>query len=578
MPVALRDRQALVRTALDAATDALQPAIVWAIVLGFCITLLAFVGPLYVMNIYERVLGSRNETTLVMLTLVVVLALLILAVLEVTRADMMRGASVAFDRKLSGAAYDAIQRAVVRRPLDPSVPTLRDVDSLRELVVSPVLTSLLDLVWFPLFLVACLLLHPAFALLALVAAGLVAGLTLLTTRTISEPVREAGKAEHMAARRAAAAFRNFEAVQGMGMGPATRRGWQMAHEAALGWLVVADDRSMLMRTLANFTRSLSQTATLALAGYLVLRDELAPAQIFAVSIIVGRAMQPLQQVAGQWRTLAGARQTYRRLQALLRESDGRNARMGLPRPRGELSAQGLVVSAPGRGVDQIILRAVSFEIPAGAILTVTGASASGKSSLLRVMLNVWKPLAGEFRLDGTDIRHWDAEALARHVGYLPQSIELFPGTVGQNIARFTDAGHETVIAAARRAGAHEMIQRLPEGYDTEVGEQGVSLSGGQRQRIGLARALFGNPSLVLLDEPNAHLDASGEDCLMTALSMLREAGKTVVLVTHRIGLVAAADFVLILGNGTVKSFGARADILAGIAQPRAFPASAGGPP
>jgi ATP-binding cassette subfamily C protein len=190
------------------------------------------------------------------------------------------------------------------------------------------------------------------------------------------------------------------------------------------------------------------------------------------------------------------------------------------------------------------------------------------------MLNVWKPLAGEFRLDGTDIRHWDDEALARYIGYLPQTIELFPGTVAQNIARFAETGHEAVIAAARRAGAHELIQRLPEGYNTEVGEQGMALSGGQRQRIGLARALFGNPSLVLLDEPNAHLDAAGEDCLMTALAMLREAGKTVVLVTHRIGLVAAADHVLILGNGTLKSFGARADILAGIAQPRAFPTTA----
>lgn len=574
VPIANGRREPMAPTALDAATDSVQPAIIWSIVFGFCITLLAFIGPLYIMNIYERVLSSRNQTTLAMLTLVVVFALLILAVLEAARADMMRRASVLFDRKLAGPAFDAIQRAIVRRPLDASLPNLRDIDSLRELIASPALASLLDLIWFPLFLVACLILHPAFALLALVSAALVAGLTALTARTISEPIREAGKAQHLAARRASAAFQNFEAVHSMGMGPATRRGWQSLHEAALGWLVVADDRSMLLRTLSGFARSVSQTATLALAAFLVLHDALSPAQIFAVSIIVSKATQPLQQIAGQWKAIAGARQTYERIQALLRETEPQNARMSLPRPRGELSALGLVVSAPGRGVDQIILRAISFEVPAGAVLAITGASASGKSSLLRVMLNVWKPLAGEFRLDGTDIRHWDHDALARYVGYLPQTIELFPGTVEQNIARFTDTGHEAVIAAARRAGAHEVIQRLPEGYDTEIGEQGIALSGGQRQRIGLARALFGNPSIVLLDEPNAHLDAAGEDSLMLALSMLREAGKTVVLVTHRIGLVAAADYVLILSNGTVKGFGERADILAGIAQPRAFPASA----
>lgn len=436
--LALRDGPAPARTALDIATDTLQPAIIWAVALGFCITMLAFVGPLYVMNIYERVLGSRNETTLTMLTLVVVFALLILAVLEASRADMMRRASVAFDRKLAGPAFDAIQRACARRPLDASIPSLRDVEGLREFVASPLLTQLLDLLWFPLFLLACLILHPVFALLALVAALLVAGLSVLTTCRIDGPLREAGKAEQSAARRASAAFRNVEAVQAMGMGPATRRTWQAAHEAALGWLVVADDRSTTMRTLANFARALSQTVTLALAAYLVLHDELTPAQIFAVSIIVGRAMQPLQQVAGQWTTLANARETYRRLQALLREAAPGNVRMSLPHPAGRLSAQGLVVSAPGHGVDLIILRAVSFELPAGAVLAITGASASGKSSLLRVMLNIWTPLAGEFRLDGADIRHWNAQALSHHVGYLPQTVELFPGTVAQNIAHFSE--------------------------------------------------------------------------------------------------------------------------------------------
>lgn len=571
---AASSRDPIVKTALDEAITEIKPVLWWAIVFGFFITILAFAGPLYMMNLYERVLTSRNETTLVVLTLIVVFALLVHAFLEATRADMMRRASVRFDRALSGTAFDAIQRAIVRRPMDNSLPTLRDVDTLRDMIGSSALTSILDVIWLPIFLLACYIMHPIFAVAVLVTAGLIAVLTVMTSRTTAEPMREAGKAQQLANRRAASAFQNYEAVQSMGMRPAMRRGWQSVHEAALGWMIVADDRSVVFRTLSSFVRSLSHTMTLAIAAFLVLHKEVGPGQIFAISIIVGKATQPLQQIVAQWKNIANARQAYARLQQLLLEAPAEGGKMGLPRPQGDLSAAGLVVTAPGKGVEQIILRGISFQVPAGSVLAIIGPSASGKSSLLRVMLNVWKPFAGEFRLDGTEIRHWNDEQLGQYVGYLPQNIELFPGTVEENIARFTEAGHDAVIAAAQRAGAHEMIQQLPEGYNTQVGEQGVALSGGQRQRIGLARALFGDPSMVILDEPNANLDSVGEESLMAAIAKLREMNKTVVFVTHKVGLVGAADYVLVLGNGTMKSFGGRAEVMQRIAQPRVIQARA----
>lgn len=561
-------RDPVVGTVLDDAAAELRPVIGWAMAFGLMITLLAFIGPLYMMNVYERVIPSRNETTLVLLTLVVVFALLVHAFLEATRADMMRRASVRLDRAIAGPCFDAIQRAIVRRPMDATLPSLRDIDTIRDMVASATLTSLLDIVWFPIFLIACYLLHPAFAGLVLATGAIVAALTVLTSRLTSEPMRQAEKAQLLAGRRASAAFQNYEAVQSMGMRPAMRRNWQAVHEAALGWVVVADDRSVLARTLSGFARSLSQTATIGIAAFLVLHKELTPGHIFAVSIIVSRATQPLQQIVAQWKTLVAARAAHARMQAMLRETPAAASRMSLPEPAGELAAAGLVVTPPGKGVAQTILRGVSFRLPAGCVLAVIGPSASGKSSLLRVMLNVWAPFAGEFRLDGTEIRHWNDEELGRHIGFLPQGVELFPGTIAQNIARFTRAGHEAVIDAARRAGAHEMIQQLPEGYDTPVGEQGLGLSGGQRQRIGLARALFGDPAVVILDEPNANLDAAGEDGLMTAIAGLRASGRTVVFVTHKVGLVAAADYVLVLGDGTMKTYGARAEVMQRIARPR----------
>ncbi len=546
----------------------LRPVLLWGTFIGLIITALSFMGPLFMINVYERVLQSRNETTLVVLLAVTIFAILAQSFLEASRANLLRRAAVQLDRRISNEAFDAIQRAIVKRPMDQSIATLQDTETVRAFVAGPTLVGLMDAVWFPVFLIVTYILHPLFAVVALITGVLVGGLTVLTSKVTTIPLQEASKAELMATRRANAAFQNYEAVHSMGMRGPMRRLWSGLHEAALGWSVVADDRSTVARTLSSFVRQVSGTSTIALAAFLVLHRELNPGQIFAASIIVGMATAPLQRVITQWKSIGQAREARDRLQALFIAAATTGPKMKLPKPRGAVSLEAVAVVPPGKGVDSIILRNVSFDIPAGSVLALIGPSGCGKSSLLRVLLNVWKPFAGEVRIDGTAVENWDEDDLSRWIGYLPQNVELFPGTIEQNIARFTDASHDEVIAAAELAGVHDLIQKLPQGYNTEIGEYGSMLSGGQRQRVGLARAVFGEPSVVILDEPNSNLDAVGEERLVQAIASLKDAGKTVVFVTHKVSLVSAADYVAVLSNGTLSNFGSKAEVMQRIAQPR----------
>ncbi len=561
-------RAEIVETPLDVAVKDLRPVLLWGTFIGLITTVLSFVGPLFMINVFERVLQSRNETTLVVLLAIMIFALLVQSYLEANRANLLRRAAVQFDRKIANEAFDAIQRAIVKRPMDRSIATLRDTETVRDFVAGPTLSGLMDAVWFPVFIIVTYIIHPLFAVVALVTGALIGGLTLLTTKVTTEPLKEASKADLMAMQRANAAFQNYEAVHSMGMRVPMRRLWSGLHEAALGWSVVADDRSTTARTLSSFVRQASSNATIALAAFLVLHRELNPGQIFAASIVVGMATAPLQRVITQWKSIGQAREARDRLQALFIAAASTGTKMKLPKPSGALSLESVAVVPPGKGIESIILRNVSFEVPAGSVLALIGPSGCGKSSLLRVLLNVWKPFAGEVRIDGTAVEDWDEDDLSGWIGYLPQSVELFPGTIEQNIARFTEASHEEVIAAAELAGVHDLIQKLPQGYNTEIGEFGSMLAGGQRQRIGLARAVFGDPSLVILDEPNSNLDAVGEERLTQAIARLREAGKTVVFVTHKVSLVSVADYVAVLGNGTLSNFGSKAEVMQRIAQPR----------
>ncbi|MBP0438517.1 type I secretion system permease/ATPase [Tianweitania sediminis] len=544
-----------VRTSLEDAEQSLRPVIGWGLFFSFLITVLGFSGPLYMMNLYSRVINSRNETTMIVLTIIVLFAIAVEAILETVRADMLRRASVGFDQKIAGDTFDAVQKAIVRRPMDRNLPTMADVDALRNFINGSALPGLLMLPFFPLFLIVCWIIHPAFVALVVVTGGAMAVINYMTSRVTAEPVREFGKAQQAATKRANAAFQNYESVHSMGMRPAMRGGWQRAHRNAMHWSIAADDRSTFLRILGSFTRNLGNTLVLALAAYLVLNNSLDAAMIFATSIIVGQATAPLQGLVRSWRSIAAARQARARLQSLLQETAAEAPRMRLPAPKGDLAVYDVAIAPPGKGVESILLRNISFSVPAGSILAVVGPSASGKSSLARALIGVWKPLRGIIRIDGTDIDNWNDEDLGAHLGYLPQNVELFPGTVAENICRFSDADSAQIIKAATNAGIHAMIQALPHGYDTRIGEQGQGLSGGQRQRIGLARALFGDPAIVVLDEPNSNLDGAGEEILSKAMQAVRARGATVVLVTHKASILSIADFVVVLGEGVMKDFG-----------------------
>ena len=558
----------LIETPLDLAMAELRPVMLWGTLIGLVITVLSFAGPLFMINVYERVLHSRNETTLVLLLVITLFALLVQSFLEANRANILRRAAVRLDHCIANEAFDAIQRAIVRTPMDKSVATLRDAATIRDFVAGPTLASLMDAIWFPVFILAAYVLHPLFALVVIVTGVAVGGLTIITSRVSANPLQEASKADAMATQRANAAFQNYEAVHSMGMRLPMRRLWAELHGAALGWSVVADDRSTTLRTLSAFVRQVSGLSAIALAAFLVLHRELSPGQVYAASLIVGMATAPLQRVISQWKAIGQAREAHTRLQGLFVLAARTAPKMKLPQPRGSVSLEAVAVAPPGKGIEAIILRNVSFTVPAGSVLALLGPSGSGKSSLLRVLLNVWRPLAGEVRIDGTAVQDWDEDDLSSWIGYLPQNVELFPGTIEQNIARFTPASQDKVIAAAELAGVHDMIQKLPQGYNTEIGEYGNMLAGGQRQRIGLARAVFGSPSIIILDEPNSNLDAVGEERLVEAIASLKEAGRTVVFVTHKASLVSMADYVAVLGNGTISNFGTRAEVMHRIAKPR----------
>ncbi len=416
-----------IETPLDLATREVRPVLLWGVFIGLVMTVLGLMGPLFMINVYERVLQSRNETTLVVLLGITLFALLTQSFLEANRANLLRRAAVQFDRRISAEAFDAIQRAIIKRPMDRSIATVRDVSSVRDFIAGPALVGLMDAIWFPGFIIITYILHPVFAVVALVTGVIVGGLTILTSKITAAPLQEAFKADALATQRANSAFQNYEAVHSMGMRLPMRRLWSEGHEAALGWSVVADDRSTVARTLSGFVRQVSGNATIALAAFLVLHQQLNPGQIFAACMVVGMATAPLQRVIADWKAIGHTREAYNRLQALFVTSATVAVKMKLPKPDGTVLLESVAVVPPGKGVESLILRNVSFEIPAGSGLANIGPSGCGKSSLLRILINVWKPFAGEVRIDGTAVDDWDEDDLSSWIGYLPQNVELFLG-------------------------------------------------------------------------------------------------------------------------------------------------------
>lgn len=512
------------------------------------------------LQIYDRVIGSRNEMTLLGITLLVGYLLVVNALLEMLRSRVMVRASMGVDEKLASAVFDATHSAGLQMPQLAHGQSLRDLDGLRDFVAGPGLIALCDLLWMPIFVAASFIIHPWFGAIAIVGSMLILALTLLSELATTQPLSLASRASAAATQKAVATLRNGEAIQAMGMLGVLRGAWLKHHGEALRLQAIASKRSGLISAASKFVRMFLQTMILGLGAYLAIHSEISPGMIIAASIFIGRALAPIEGVVGNWKGMTHARGCWSRLVKLFAVAGERKQWLSLQRPMGHLKLESITAGPPGGS--KLTLRNVSFEMVPGEVLGVAGPSAAGKSSLARVITGVWPPSTGHVRIDGAEFSHWDPQELGRYIGYLPQDVELFAGTVAENIARFQNVPSKQVVEAAQLCGCHDMIQQLPNGYNTHIGEGGVALSGGQRQRIGLARAFFGSPSIVVLDEPNASLDFAGEEALVEAVRRYRSFGCTIVLITHKTSILAAADRILILAGGSIKTLGNRDDVLA----------------
>jgi len=519
---------------------------------------------IYMMQVFDRVLSTRNLNTLLYLTLIAIAALGLLALLEAARSRIMQRIGAWIEERV---APEGFARAVESQLRGRSyrMEALRDLAVCRGYLASPAALALYDVPWVPVYLLVNFALHPVLGSVALAGAALLLGLTLLNELSTSKLLREANSAAMASQRRAESILRNAEVIDSMGMLPAVMARWRASVAEMTKPMNRAMDRAAPLLAGTKFLRLVVQVAILGVGAYFVLEQQLTAGASIAASIIMGRALAPVEQLIGGWKQLVQARQSWKRLQAFLVLPRLRPPGIPLPEPTGRLSVERVTFGFPGTST--AVVKAVAFALEPGESLAVIGPSAAGKTTLIRLLTGTLQPNAGSVRLDGADVYTWQREDFGRHVGYLPQDVELFDGTVLDNIARMAEAPAEAVFEAARLAGAHEMILRLPKGYETEIGEGGQHLSGGQRQQIGLARALFGRPKLVVLDEPNSNLDGEAEQALLRALAELKRRGTTVVLVSHRPVLVQGVEKVLVMREGALEMFGPRAEVLKKILKP-----------
>lgn len=552
-------------TRLSKALSSVRGAFVATVVFSFFINLLMFVAPLYMLQVYDRVLGSRNETTLVMLTIIAGGMLFVFGCLELVRSRVLVRIGCRLDRVLNTQVFSSVFEQSVKQPSGGHSQSLRDLDSLREFMTGSGLIAFCDAPWVPLFLAVVFMFHPLLGLVALVGAVIIFLLALANEIFTRKPLSEASKANVGANTFVTTSLRNAEAVQAMGMLPGVMSRWSDKHQDVIGLQAQASDRAGLILSSSKAIRMFLQVAILGTGAYLALQQEITPGTMIAASIIMGRALAPVEAAVGQWRGFVNARTAYQRLNELLVTTTENKDNMPLPAPKGQLAAERVVVAPPGSRTP--VLKGVSFDLAAGEAMGVIGPSGAGKSTLARALVGVWPAANGAVRLDGADLHDWDKEELGPYIGYLPQDVELFDGTVAENIARFRDIDSDAVVRAAQMAGVHELILRLPDGYDTQIGASGQALSGGQRQRVALARALYGDVRFVLLDEPNANLDTEGEKALTEAITRLRNEGRTVVIITHRPQLLSGVDKVLAMDGGQVKAFGPRQEVLSRYTKP-----------
>lgn len=527
----------------------------------------------YMLEVYDRVVNSRNHTTLAMLTLMVLAVYVVMEMLEWARGQVMHQASVALDRQMSGRIFDAIFAANLKRQAGGTAQPMNDFRTVREFLNNPVLVACMEAPVSMVFLLLIFAMSPVLGWTTVAAALLQTLIAWLNQRGTQPPLLAANRSAIGAQQYADSSLRNAQVIESMGMLRDIHRRWMDKQREFLSLQAKASDAGGLFQAAGKFLQNVTSSALLGLGAWLMLRNELngGAGMMIIASVLGGRVLAPLVQIVSQWQAVVNVRDAWARLDQMLTGSQVGLPAMALPPPSGGLAVEAVVVVAPGSQTP--ILKGLTFALQPGEVLAVVGPSASGKTTLARLLAGVWPANSGKARLDGVDVYTWNKAELGPYVGYLPQGVELFDGTLAENIARFGEVDRDKVEAAARAVGLHETILAFPQGYDNPVGREGAMLSGGQRQRVGLARAIYGNPMFVVLDEPNSSLDESGDAALASAILQAKSRGTTFVVMTHRTSVLAVADKMLILQDGQARAFGPRDEVLAALAKAGAVQAS-----
>lgn len=549
------------RQELGAAMATCRTHLIAVGVFSVFVNLLMLTGPIYMLQVYDRVLASRSEATLVALTVLMTALFLFMGLLEFIRGRVLARAGARFQTLLDTRVFTAVLRRSVA-PADRARPNVaaRDLDAVRQLLAGPAPFAVFDMPWTPIFLAAVFLFHPILGWVAVGGGLVLIALTILNQVRSAKPSAQSQMAGNEAENLGEALRQNAEAVQGLGMRGNGLGRWSLLRQNALDAQMIASDRSASYGAASKTLRFYLQSLMLAAGAWLALLQEISPGMMIAASILMGRALAPVEQAIGQWSLVQRAHRGWGSLAELLAKTPAEPERTPLPVPKGFVDVQSVSVAAPGDTAPA--LRNISFQVSPGQALGVIGPSGAGKTSLAKVLTGIWKPAAGKVRLDGAALDQWPDDELGQYIGYLPQEVGLLSGTVAQNIARLSpEPDGAAVIEAARRAGAHDLLLSLPQGYDTEIGAAGQRLSGGQRQRVALARALYRDPPLLVLDEPNANLDAQGEQALVDAIRDAKSRGRTVIIMAHRPSAIAACDLLLMIDRGQQVDFGPRDEVL-----------------
>ena len=551
---------------LRKAIGALQPQFKQAALFSVFASLLILAPSGYMLEVYDRVVNSRSHMTLAMLTILVLAAFVVMEVLDWVRSEVMHEAAMAFDKRMSHRVFSAIFEANLKRMPGGNAQPMNDFRTVRDFLFSPVLLALMESPVSLVFLILIFAISPVLGWAAVVAAILQTFVGWLNERSTQPPLLAANRTAIAAQQYADGTLRNAQVIESMGMLRDIHARWIDKQREFLGLQAQASDKAGFYQAISKFLQNVVGSLLLGLGAWLLLRNELngGAAYMIVGSILGGRVLAPLIQIISQWQNVINVREAYQRLDGLLTSVPELEPGMPLPAPSGQLLVEGLVAGAPGSTAP--ILKGVNFRLQPGEVLAVVGPSASGKTTLARMLVGLWPASGGKVRLDGVDVYTWNKNELGPHVGYLPQSIKLFDNTLAENIARFGEVDQAKVEAAARAVGLHEFILALPQGYDNTVGREGAMLSGGQRQRVGLARAIYGNPTFVVLDEPNSSLDEQGDAALASAIVQLKSRGTTIVVMTHRTSVLGVADKMLVLNEGQTQMFGPRDEVLKALSE------------